>query len=82
MVPHPRRHARIFIVSLAAIVAIGAALLATPWTTRSGTATHPVDALFIAVSATAVTGLVTVDTATHWNGFGQAVILLLIQVGG
>jgi trk system potassium uptake protein TrkH len=80
--PHPRRHARTFILSLAAIVAIGAALLATPWTTRSGTATHPVDALFTAVSATAVTGLVTVDTATHWNGFGQAVILLLIQVGG
>lgn len=81
-VPHPRRHARTFIVSLAAIVAIGAALLATPWTTRSGAATPPVDAFFTAVSATAVTGLVTVDTATHWNGLGQAVILLLIQVGG
>ena len=29
-----------------------------------------------------MTGLVTVDTGTYWSGFGQVVILLLIQVGG
>lgn len=40
------------------------------------------DALFTAVSAVCVTGLITVDTATFWSGFGQAVILGLIQVGG
>jgi trk system potassium uptake protein TrkH len=39
-------------------------------------------ALFTATSAVAVTGLITVDTATYWTPFGQAVILLLFQVGG
>lgn len=29
-----------------------------------------------------VTGLVVFDTANYWSGFGQAVILLLIQIGG
>lgn len=41
-----------------------------------------VDALFTATSAVCVTGLVVRDTATEWSGFGQAVILLLIQLGG
>jgi trk system potassium uptake protein TrkH len=41
-----------------------------------------VDALFTATSAVCVTGLVTVDTPVYWSGFGQAVILGLIQVGG
>ena len=40
------------------------------------------DALFTAASATCVTGLVIHDTWSYWSGFGQAVILLLIQVGG
>ncbi len=39
-------------------------------------------ALFTSVSAVCVTGLITVDTATYWTPFGQAVILGLIQVGG
>ena len=41
-----------------------------------------VDALFVATSAVCVTGLSTVDTPVYWSGFGQAVILALIQVGG
>ncbi len=40
------------------------------------------DALFTATSATCVTGLVVVDTATNFTRFGQVVILILIQVGG
>ena len=40
------------------------------------------DALFTATSAVCVTGLTVVDTATHWSGFGQVVIMLLIQIGG
>lgn len=40
------------------------------------------DALFTATSATSLTGLITVDTATHWSLFGKLVILLLIQFGG
>jgi potassium uptake TrkH family protein len=41
-----------------------------------------IEALFTAVSATCVTGLAIVDTAVYWTGFGQIVILLLIQIGG
>lgn len=39
-------------------------------------------ALFTATSATSVTGLIVVDTATYWSGFGQAVLLVLMQIGG
>jgi trk system potassium uptake protein len=81
-VPDPSRHAKAFVGALAAVILLGAALLATPWATESGEATAPVDALFTAVSAVAVTGLVTVDTATHWNLLGEAVVLILIQIGG
>ena len=40
------------------------------------------EALFTSTSAVCVTGLTVVDTPTYWSGFGQAVILGLIQVGG
>lgn len=40
------------------------------------------DAFFTAVSAVCVTGLVVHDTATYWSGFGQTVLLILIQIGG
>jgi trk system potassium uptake protein TrkH len=75
-------NAKRFVFALLAVVAIGTALLSTPWTTESGESTPVVDALFTAVSATAVTGLITVDTQTHWNFAGELVILALIQTGG
>ena len=53
-----------------------------PVSTRSGQTASFFDALFTATSATCVTGLVVHDTATYWSPFGQAVILLLIQIGG
>ncbi len=81
-VPHVRSHAKRFVLAFSFLVATGAILLALPWTTESGEATAPVDALFTAVSASSVTGLVVVDTQDHWNFFGELVILLLIQVGG
>jgi trk system potassium uptake protein TrkH len=40
------------------------------------------DALFTATSAICVTGLIVVDTATYFTRWGQAYILLLIQLGG
>ncbi len=40
------------------------------------------DSLFTATSAVCVTGLVVVDTAIHFTGWGQAFILILIQLGG
>lgn len=81
-IPSARRSARIFVVGLLAVVLAGTLALASPWTTRSGDSTPHIDALFTAVSAVAVTGLVTVDTADHWNMRGQVVILALIQLGG
>lgn len=57
-------------------------MLATPWVTRAGQSTPVIDAFFTAVSASSVTGLVVVDTLEHWNGFGQLVVLMLIQIGG
>jgi trk system potassium uptake protein TrkH len=70
------------VAALAGLILVGAGLLMLPWATESGEATPPIDAFFTAVSAATVTGLVTVDTADHWNLFGEAVILLLIQAGG
>jgi trk system potassium uptake protein len=81
-VPNARSHAQRYLLGFAALVVVGSVLLALPWTTRTGEATPAVDAVFTAVSAACVTGLVTVDTATHWNWFGQAVILVLMQGGG
>ncbi|MEV0396467.1 potassium transporter TrkG [Polymorphospora rubra] len=68
--------------AFAAAVAVGTGLLSLPVATRTGQRTDLVDALFTATSAVCVTGLVTLDTASHWSWFGQAVILLLIQAGG
>ena len=64
------------------VIAAGTILLMLPAASQNGEATGLVTALFTSVSASCVTGLVLVDTATYWSGFGQAVILLLIQLGG
>lgn len=64
------------------LILAGAALLALPISTESGNRTSSIDALFTAVSAVTVTGLVVVDTADHWNQFGEGVIMGLIQLGG
>ncbi|MET3206842.1 MULTISPECIES: potassium transporter TrkG [unclassified Arthrobacter] len=65
-----------------AVIIFGAGLLMLA-VSRTGTdGDIVITAFFTAVSAVCVTGLVTVDTATFWTPFGQAVILGLIQVGG
>ena len=65
-----------------AIILLVTALLMLPVSSASRTASDPLTALFTATSAVCVTGLVVVDTATHWSPFGRAVILLAIQIGG
>jgi trk system potassium uptake protein TrkH len=64
------------------IIGTGTILLALPLASRSGIGLSLIDALFTATSATAVTGLVVVDTGTYFNLFGQLVILFMIQIGG
>ncbi len=69
--------------SFALLCLIGSGLLMLPVAVRgSASRWYYTDALFTAVSATCVTGLVVKDTGTHFTMFGQAVILSLIQLGG
>ncbi|MGY2002851.1 TrkH family potassium uptake protein [Blastococcus sp. SYSU DS1024] len=63
-------------------IAVGTALLSLPLATPGPGRADLLTALFHATSAVCVTGLVTVDTGTYWSGFGQGVILALIQAGG
>ena len=72
----------IILLSFLLVILVGSGLLSLPFAAAEGVSVPYVDALFTATTATCVTGLVTVTTATAWSGFGQAVILLLIQIGG
>jgi Trk-type K+ transport systems, membrane components len=63
-------------------VMVGTALLSLPLATAPGKSSDWVTALFTATSAVCVTGLVVVDTATHWSSFGEVIIMMLMQVGG
>ncbi len=69
-------------LTFAGIILLGALLLMLPAASRSGQSCGFRPALFTATSATCVTGLVLYDTWTQWSGFGQVVILCLIELGG
>jgi len=69
-------------IVFALIILCGAALLTLPCASRSGTSCGFFPALFTATSCTCVTGLALFDTWTQWSGFGQIVILCLIELGG
>lgn len=73
---------KIIASAFAGIILLGTLLLMLPVSARDGQATPFLPALFTATSATCVTGLVMYDTWSHWSGFGQIVIISLIQVGG
>ena len=64
------------------LILLGTLLLMLPLSSREAGGASFADCLFTATSAVCVTGLVVRDTATYWSPFGQAVILLLIQIGG
>lgn len=64
------------------VILIGSIFLALPISDQNGQATSYLDSLFMAVSATCVTGLAVVNTADHWNTFGQVIILIMVEVGG
>lgn len=74
--------ARIIVSSFALLIMLGAGLLMLPISSRTGEGLDFVSALFTATSATCVTGLVVVDTYSHFSFFGQVIVLLLIQMGG
>lgn len=76
------RPTRLISMGFGAVILLGALLLHLPASARDGQITPWLTCLFTATSATCVTGLVQVDTMLHWSGFGQVVILVLLQLGG
>ncbi len=77
-----RRPIALLCLSFALTIAVGTAALLPPAASAPGRSTDLVTALFMATSATCVTGLGVVDVGSHFSRFGQWVMLLLIQVGG
>ena len=73
---------KVIAIVFAAIILLGTLLLMLPASSRSGISCGFRPALFTATSATCVTGLSLFDTWTQWSGFGQFVIISLIEVGG
>lgn len=74
--------ARLIPLAFLSVILIGALVLRLPVSQAPSVDTTLLQALFTATSAVAVTGLVVVDTATHWSAFGEAVIFTLFQIGG
>ncbi len=73
---------RVIAIGFALIIFVGAFFLSLPIAHNDGQWFSFMDSLFTSTSAVCVTGLIVVDTAAHFNLFGQMVILLLIQIGG
>ncbi|WP_294394802.1 TrkH family potassium uptake protein [uncultured Clostridium sp.] len=73
---------RILALGFLIIILLGGVILSLPISSKNGTYTSLVDSIFTATSAVCVTGLITVDTGTHWNTFGHSVIMVLIELGG
>ncbi len=84
-VVHWRRYLTSFqliILGFAGVILLGALILMLPVASASGAWTSFRESLFTSTSAVCVTGLVIYDSGSYWSGFGQGVILLLIQIGG
>lgn len=73
---------RILALGFALVILTGGIILSLPISSLSGEATPFIDSLFVSTSAVCVTGLITIDTGTHWNLFGKTIIIILIQIGG
>ena len=73
---------RMLVLGFSIIILTGATLLFLPISSKNGQFSSFIDCLFTATSATCVTGITVFDTFNYFNGFGQGVILALIQVGG
>ncbi|HDK7198970.1 TPA: Trk family potassium uptake protein [Clostridium botulinum] len=84
-IPHMRRRftpVQILATGFAIVIFVGAVLLSLPISSQSGQRTPFLDCLFTSTSSVCVTGLIVVDTGTHWTYFGKTVIMLLIEIGG
>ncbi len=80
-----KRHfssAQIIPLGFLLLIAVGTGMLLLPSATAPGEQTSFLTALFTATTSVCVTGLVVVDTFSHWSLFGKIIILILIQLGG
>ena len=73
---------QIIMLSFVLVIFVGSLLLVLPISSADGKSVPYIDALFTSTTATCVTGLVTLPTVSTWSVFGQATILVLIQIGG
>lgn len=73
---------QVILLSFLVTILLGSIVLSLPISSADGKSVPYLDALFTATTSTCVTGLVTLPTASTWSIFGQAVILVLIQIGG
>lgn len=73
---------QILSIGFAAVILTGGLILSLPISSQSGEFTNFLDSVFTATSAVCVTGLVTIDTGSHWNYFGKTIIAILIELGG
>jgi trk system potassium uptake protein len=76
---HP---ARIVPLAFLIAIAVGSVLLMLPLSRAGAGHAPPLTAVFTSTSAVCVGSLAVVDTPTYWSGFGQLVIMLLMQAGG
>ncbi|MBA3974967.1 MAG: potassium transporter TrkH [Candidatus Solibacter sp.] len=79
LISHPER---MLVGTFLLLSLTGTILLALPLSASGPAGVNLLDAAFTSVSAVCVTGLIVLDTAVAFSGFGQVVILLLIQAGG
>ncbi|MEU4968796.1 TrkH family potassium uptake protein [Streptomyces smyrnaeus] len=80
--PRVRHPAQMVVAGFAMAIALGTGLLMLPVAKAGSGSASGLEAVFTSTSAVCVTGLIVVDTPEYWSGFGQVVILALIQVGG
>ena len=73
---------RMLIVSFLALILLGTGFLMMPEMTKNVEYMPFFEALFTSISASCVTGLIVVDTATYFTQKGHIIIMLLIQLGG
>ncbi|MFN8187282.1 MAG: potassium transporter TrkG [Gaiellales bacterium] len=79
LLAHP---ARLVSLAFATVILAGAGMLMIPAATAGPGGASFLEAVFTSTSAVCVTGLIVVDTATYWSDFGQAVVMVLVQIGG
>ena len=73
---------RVIAAGFAFLILVGTGLLLLPISHQPGQSLSFMDALFTATSGVCITGLSSIQCNAVLSGFGQAVLLLLIQVGG